>query len=180
MKNLMMILCAAVMTTTGLYAADSTKQLTVNEKLAIANQHLKNQHLDDALQIINAVLEEEPQNSRALRLRANIHFANEDYEASLKDFDQVLKLNPRRARAHFERGIVNFALGYDELAMDDIENAFALNPELVQQIESKPNFGEKIHEMREKAHTAKFQVRHKGGNINTKKGGLITKVKGKH
>ena len=33
--------------------------------------------------------------------------------------------------------------------------------------------------MREKAHTAKFQVHHKGGMINTKTGGLITKNKEK-
>ncbi len=180
MKTLMMILFAAVITTTGLFADDSAQQITVNEKLAIANNHLKNQNTDEALTIINTVIEEEPQNYRALRLRANIYFVNEDFEASLKDFDQVLQISPRRARSYFDRGIVNFALGYDELAMDDIEKAFALNPELVKHLESKPNFGEKIHDMREKAHTAKFQVRHKGGIINTKKGGLITKFKGKH
>lgn len=180
MKKMIMVLCAAVVTTTGLSAADEAKNNTINERLSVANKHLKNHNLDEALATINAILEEEPQNSRALKLRANLHFTNENYEAALEDFDRVLHLNPRRARAYFDRGIVYFALGYDELAMDDIEKAFAINPELVKQIESKPNFGEKIHEIREKAHTAKFQVRHKGGIINTKKGGLITKVKGKH
>jgi tetratricopeptide (TPR) repeat protein len=177
MRKMIMILCAAAMAFTSVYADESAKQVPLKEQLSIANNFLKNKQFDEAIDVLNDIVEENPLNTRALKLRGNAYFVTENYESSLRDFDALLQQNPRRARAHFDRGIVYFAMGFDELAMDDIENAFALNPDLIQQVESKPNFGQKIHEMREKTHTAKFQVRHKGGMINTKTGGLITKTK---
>lgn len=177
MRKLMMAVCTAVLTLSSVHADEATSQQTVNESLITANKFLRSSELDEALSVLNDVLEKDPSNIRALRLRGNVYFAKENYEMAMQDFDAIVDCHPRAARSYFDRGIVNFAMGNDELAMDDIEKAFALNPELAEHIESKPNFGQKIHEMREKAHTARFQVRHKGGVINTKGGGLITKGK---
>lgn len=177
MNKMIAILCAASIPFAGLLTAESAVGAKADDKLAVANNFLKNQKFDEAMDVLNGIQETDPGYTRALRLRGNLYFAKKDYASALKDFDAIILRHPRNARAYFERGIVHFAMENDQLAMDDIECAFVLKPELVMQMKSRPDFAKKIHDLREKAHKTKHQVSHKGGSISSKKGGLITKIK---
>lgn len=159
--------------------ADTLKEkkgITNDKTIAEANKLLCNGELDKALSLLNECIANHPENIRALRLRGNVYFAKDDYTSSLQDFNTILSLTPSSGKAYFDRGIIHLAMDADELAFDDIEKAFVLNPELARNLESRPDIGEKIRELREKAHTAKHQVIFKQGLVSTKKGGVITKA----
>lgn len=155
-----------------------SEQNSVGNTLMVqANTFLKNGDFEQALTKLDSILLADPNNPRALRMRGNVHFEMKNFEAALEDFSSVIQLMPKNAKAYFDRGVLYLAMNNDKEAFDDIERAFVLNPKLANSLESKPNIGEKIHALREKAHKATFQVKHKNGVVNTKKGGLIMKTK---
>lgn len=178
MKKLYGSIAATLLTINGIQSAEPVPEIKIeNTQIIQANAFLKNGELEQAISKLDSILLADPDNARALRLRGNVHFEMKNYDAALEDFTEVIKLMPRNAKAYFDRGVLYLAMNNDREAFDDIERAFVLNPKLAESLESKPNIGEKIHALREKAHKAKVQVKHKNGVINTKKGGLIMKAK---
>lgn len=178
MKKLLVTLSVLTLLTSAVHADPEVSPPAIASEVSNVSKLLKMGKKEDAVALLETVLTQDPYNLRALRLRGNIHFANSEFEQALEDFNTIVHLRPRSARPYFDRGIIYFAMENDEMAMDDIERAFAMNPQLVDHIDSRPTIASKIHEAREKAHAAKYQVRCKRGMINTKKGGgLITKHK---
>lgn len=179
MKHMYVAIIFSTLIFSNLSADEQVPEIRIESaQLSQANTFIKNRDYEQALTKLDSILLADPTNVKALRLRGNVYFEMENYEAALEDFSEVVKIMPRNAKAYFDRGVLYLAMKNDREAFDDIERAFVLNPKLAQSLESKPNIGEKIHALRERAHKAKFQVRHKNGVINVKKGGgLIMKNK---
>lgn len=175
MKKLALIIAAASLCVNFAFA-EGPQQVGQNI-VQVVSKLIKSADYDTALTQLDTVFDKDPDNLLAIRLRGNVYFAEKNYDEAFEQFDRLVKRCPRGARGYFDRGIVQFARGNDNLAFDDIEKAFALNPHVIGNLETPQNFAKKIHDEREKAHVAKYQVRHKHGMINTKKGGLITKLK---
>ncbi|MEC7839106.1 MAG: tetratricopeptide repeat protein [Chlamydiota bacterium] len=175
MKRIIGILAVSALTSLSSLSADVTTDVRTTTLIGRANKMLKDNNFKPAVSTLSVVLEESPENVRALRLRGNAHFAMENFSEALNDFSKIVQLQPKNARAYFERGVVHFAMGNDDLAGDDVEKAYVLNPEIEQILASKPGLGQKIRNLRLKSETSKAQVRHKSGLIDFKFGGLITK-----
>jgi tetratricopeptide (TPR) repeat protein len=76
---------------------------------------------DDALQLLNAYLIQQPNDEVALFLRAGILSNKANYLSALTDYNTVIALDEENKEAHYNRGFVKYQLGQYQSAILDFE-----------------------------------------------------------
>lgn len=113
-------------------------QLTVREnvpgenKYRLANQHLEDGRLDEALAVFDEVIAAYPEYKDAYMGRAITLMQLQEFNRSREDFDRAIALDDHFAVAFANRGILNDKTGRYEDAVEDYRKAIALNPELAE------------------------------------------------
>ncbi|MFO1435008.1 MAG: tetratricopeptide repeat protein [Gammaproteobacteria bacterium] len=85
-------------------------------------------NLDQALEIVNKVVERAPDFAEAWNQRAIIYYNVGYYDASLKDVEETLKLEPRHFGALSGRGMCYLGLRDPDAALDAFEEALYVHP----------------------------------------------------
>lgn len=85
---------------------------------------------DLALQLLDAVIEIEPDYIGALSRRATILYMRDDYGAALADIREVLAREPRHFAMLYGLALIMRDLGDDKRALQAVRQALAVNPRL--------------------------------------------------
>jgi len=96
----------------------------------LANKHLEDGKLDEALDVFNKTITANPSYGGAYMGRAITLMQLKRYDESRKDFDKAIELNDKDATSYANRGILNDLTGKYEEALGDYRTALKLNPEL--------------------------------------------------
>jgi lipoprotein NlpI len=92
-----------------------------DELLENAKAALRNRRPDDAMKLVNKVLQEKPSNIEALQLRADIHETLEKYADAALDWTKVIELDKNDAQAYQQRGLVHFKMGKIKESIADFD-----------------------------------------------------------
>ena len=110
--------------------AREAKLNLVSAKLAAGNP-------EDAMKQINAIIQEEPDNMDALRLRAAVNRAAGDFDAAIRDLNTAIKFDDQDAASFILRGQILTKLAQSDdakkqefaiRAANDLDIALTLNP----------------------------------------------------
>lgn len=85
---------------------------------------------DLALQLLDSVIEIEPDYIGALSRRATIFYLRDDYGAALADMREVLAREPRHFAMLYGLALIMRDLGDDKRALQAVRQALAVNPRL--------------------------------------------------
>lgn len=96
--------------------------------LSQANHLIKQRHYDDAIGILNGILNVYPQHARALKLRGNAFFEKQEYQLALQDFQNIATLFPSDAESYVDLAIIYYVLHDKEAALKNIDHALSINP----------------------------------------------------
>ena len=80
-------------------------------------------NFNEALNKVNALLEQTPDSAELYSLRAQIYEDMENKRAALADFEQAIKVNPKNSSAFSMRACVKIAKGELKSANEDLEIA---------------------------------------------------------
>jgi serine/threonine protein kinase/Tfp pilus assembly protein PilF len=83
---------------------------------------------NEAMNILNQVLDENPQLARAYLERAMLYWDRNERERSMRDINMTLELDPEYAAAKAFRAQMLFAEGDDESALEAFNSAISLDP----------------------------------------------------
>jgi tetratricopeptide (TPR) repeat protein len=76
---------------------------------------------NEALELLNEYLVQQPNDKEALFLRASILNNRLEFLGALTDYNKVIALDPENKEAHYNRGIVKYQLGQYQSAIEDFE-----------------------------------------------------------
>jgi len=113
-------------------------QFTVREnvpgenKYRLANKHLEDGNLEEALAAFNEVIASYPEYKDAYMGRAITLMQMQEFDKARNDFDRAISLDENFATAYANRGILNDKTGRYQEALQDYRKAIALNPELAE------------------------------------------------
>lgn len=85
--------------------------------------------LEDALELLNGLIERDWMNAEAFNLRGVVYHRKKEDRCAIEDFDRALGTDFRFAEAHFNRGWSYYCLGDYYQAMTDFTAAIALAPD---------------------------------------------------
>jgi tetratricopeptide (TPR) repeat protein len=83
---------------------------------------------DEALQILDALIEHAPNFAEAWNRRATLNYVTGKLDRSLSDIDRVLELEPRHFGALSGLGMIRRDRGDERGALDAFRDALAINP----------------------------------------------------
>ncbi len=96
--------------------------------LVAARVHLMQDQFASALQIVDAILDADPDNYRALKVRGSVLFEMEDYDRAVVDRQRFVGLQPKSVSARRQlAGALLLAGRYDE-ALDVAERLIVMDP----------------------------------------------------
>ena len=98
----------------------------------LANKHLEDGNLEEALLVFDDVLAQFPDYKDAHFGRAITLMQMGDLENSRRSFDRAIELDSNFAQAYANRGILNDRTGKYEDAVKDYKKAIELNPDLTE------------------------------------------------
>ncbi len=107
-----------------LHSGSATVDLLMEQALSASNE--KNNEL--AMEILDAVVEIEPDYAEAWNRRATLHYLKDDYYSSLADIQKVLAIEPRHFGALSGLGLIMRSLGDDKAALFAFREALKHNP----------------------------------------------------
>ena len=116
------ILLLTAVSTATTHAADTATLLRSTEAA------LKSGKPAEAIALAGQILAVNPQDFRALLLRASAHEQSRDYAKAVPDYDAVLKLNTNAAMAYQRRGEAHFRLGHFKESIADFDKLIELMP----------------------------------------------------
>lgn len=119
-------------------SSDTTALLMARVKVAIEHKDTTR-----ALQLLDAVVQLQPDYIEGWNRRATLHFLTNDYARSLADIRQVLAREPRHFGALTGLGMIMQELGDDRHALQAFRRALDVNPHL-------GNVSERIRTLSEK------------------------------
>jgi len=90
------------------------------------------QTYQEAIAVLNNVLEKDPQDAQAHRKRGIAYAHIGKYSEALTDLSRAIDLNDTDAEAYNQRGIVHYKLGRYPQAMADFNRAIAKQPKLAE------------------------------------------------
>jgi len=93
-------------------------------------QAMNEERLDDALEVLDTVVELKPDYAEGWNKRATVYFLLGRYPESLSDVDRTLDLEPRHFGALSGLGMIFSRLDDDKRALDAYERALVVNPHL--------------------------------------------------
>lgn len=104
---------------------------TPSSDLLTKARYLLGQEKDDAaLEIINTLIERDPNHFEALSERSHIYFNAGKFERALKDCDKAIFLNPGLVIAYAYRAAILVKMARFDEALKDCNKAIELNPNL--------------------------------------------------
>lgn len=96
MKKLIMIFTAGILIACSLFVScSSLKNSELRSSMIHAQAFFRSGDYKEALDELNFILENEPENEKALSLRAETYFMLKDYKSAYKDFEELVKKNPK-------------------------------------------------------------------------------------
>ena len=116
------ILFFTILTVAGCFSSGPS----VADDLSRGNAKRDSGDVEGALSVYNAVLENDPKNTRALMNRGLAEVQADRREAALADYNQAISLDPDYALAYYNRGDAKNGQGDFEGAMADYTKAIAL------------------------------------------------------
>ena len=130
MKKLIMIFTAGILIACSLFVScSSLKNTGLKFSMVHALALFKDEEYENALEELNCILEDNPENEKALSLRAETYFMLKDYKSAYNDCVQLVKKNPKPVylihKAETERELEMYAdviedckkvLSYDGIA----------------------------------------------------------------
>lgn len=99
-----------------------------------ANEALRKNHLQSALEYANLAITANPKDAAALAVRGKIYFAREKFPDALHDFDQALTINPNFAKIngdcelYLQRAQCHIEAGELPLSERDLRAAIGISP----------------------------------------------------
>jgi len=93
-------------------------------------QAMSEERLDEALGLLDTVVELKPDYAEGWNKRATVYFLLGRYPESMVDVDRTLQLEPRHFGALAGLGMIYSRLDDDSRALDAYERALAVNPHL--------------------------------------------------
>jgi tetratricopeptide (TPR) repeat protein len=99
-------------------------------KYRLANKYLEDGDYDEALQLLNGVLTENPGYKEAYQALAITLLHMGRFDDSRIAFDRAIRMDENYAEAYANRGILNDKVGRHEAALHDYRRALELNPKL--------------------------------------------------
>ena len=107
---------------------ESTRQLSLDEAVALANQLQRDERLDEADALYRAVLEVAPQHADALHFSGVLAHRRGHNDQAVALIEQSLALAPDRVDCHNNLGIVLQSAGRLDAAISAYRRAIALDP----------------------------------------------------
>lgn len=101
---------------------------SVDELLAEARLAFERGESQQALEVADSAVANDPKNPRAVFVRGLFYEALNDHRRAIDDFDRTLKLNPRHADAYDHRGSEAFKLGRIDDSIADFDRAIEIDP----------------------------------------------------
>ena len=99
-----------------------------DDLIALANIHSGLKNYEKALEIIDRILKENPENITVHYNRALIYHLMDDFENSVKEYNFFIKKNKEFHLAYFGRAMSYFSLKEFDRAIKDLEKAIELEP----------------------------------------------------
>ena len=109
-----------------LESGSATVDLLMKQVLQAMNE----ERLDDALEVLDTVVELKPDYAEGWNKRATVYFLLGRYPESISDVDRTLDLEPRHFGALSGLGMIFSQLDDDPRALDAYERALMVNPHL--------------------------------------------------
>ena len=101
---------------------------TVDLLIARAEHFIVEADLDLAVQILDAVIDIEPEAAEAWHQRALVHYMRQDYVHALSDLRRALQLDPKHFKAINALGLVLEETGNKKAALEAYRKALEVNP----------------------------------------------------
>ena len=96
MKKLIMIFTAGILIACSLFVScSSLKNSELRSSMIHAQTFFRSGDYEDSLEELNFILENEPENEKALSFRGETYFMLKDYKSAYKDFEELVKRNPK-------------------------------------------------------------------------------------
>jgi len=89
--------------------------------IALAQLAIKRAKYDEAITIINQVLEKEPNNTRALLIRGELARQKQNFDQAEKDFSKIISIQSDHMQARLVRATIRLAKRELESAAEDLE-----------------------------------------------------------
>ena len=89
---------------------------------------MANKKLNDAINIFNKVIDEDPTFAEAWNARATAYYLEGQFDKSISDINKVLSLNPSHFGALAGLGSILETLGYFDAAREALQKANEINP----------------------------------------------------
>ena len=102
--------------------------VTVDDLLRSAKEMAAEGRLTRALEILEQLLHDAPDQSEALRVRGTVLFQLGQTSKALADLDRAITLHPDCAACYFERGTVHLCKSNVQAAIEDFSNCLAVDP----------------------------------------------------
>ena len=96
--------------------------------LMAARIHLTQGQFASALQVLDTILEADPDNCPALDVRGSVLFKMEDYDRAVVDRQRLVDLQPKSVSGRFRLGFALLAAGHCHKALDVAEFLIGVNP----------------------------------------------------
>jgi lipoprotein NlpI len=122
------LVCLSLLVSVAIMGANAADGEDGAAQLRAADEALKNGKPAEAIALAGKLLAAEPQNFRALLLRASAHEQARDYVRAVGDYDAVLKLNTNAALVFQRRGEAHFRLGHFKESIADFDKVIELRP----------------------------------------------------
>lgn len=133
-KNLMRIAIALTVLWVGWTVYDGLLKESSpdSQELAAAFRYLEDGQYQDALGVYQELLNQNPDNTYALRGKAQALLQLGNFDKALDAYDEVIYRNPDMGVTYANRGILKDRMGDYEGALADYRKALSLNPDVAE------------------------------------------------
>lgn len=100
-----------------------------NELFTSAMSHLSNENLGMSIDLLNEILDSDPDDRLALMARGSVYLKKGEADQSIGDFSRVIGKNEDYAKAYHLRGLARELSGDNDEALNDFNEAIDIDPE---------------------------------------------------
>ena len=111
--------------------AAEIKKDDLNILLSIAQLHFDFKQMEDAVAVVDRVLEKDSQHPEANFLKGRLALIDRDFDDALECFNLVVRRRPQNSMAHYLKAITLAGKGKSKAAQQELVNTVELNPRLL-------------------------------------------------